>query len=376
MEYLLLGWGLLWWFAAGANEIIRHLSRTNEIAALLGFTALSAVLLAGLARRLDWTAASLPTIGLLPLLGLFAGTDFAAHANQSPLRAPYALAWITALISNYAILACFSTTWNEKWRVLWHAGSLWLSVFLATWAATVFVDNSTRLSEPWVVAMAAIVPACLLILLVRMGDRIKWPVQAFERSYRGAGLVPIAGYLVIWLLASVSEAGSALPLPYVMILNPIETTGMVVLLSLLVWCLGARKFSGSEQTSIRTIVIGLSVLCFIWFNAVLFRSVHHATNTPYDFWLLWRSPTLQSTISLTWTVLGSALMALAALKLKLRQVWIACAAILGIVVLKLFTVDLADIGTIARIVSFMGVGMGLLVIGYFAPLPPSDEAST
>ncbi|MCK5193239.1 MAG: DUF2339 domain-containing protein, partial [Desulfobulbaceae bacterium] len=43
---------------------------------------------------------------------------------------------------------------------------------------------------------------------------------------------------------------------------------------------------------------------------------------------------------------------------------------LGFVVLKLFMVDLEDIGTIARIVSFVVVGLLMLLIGYLSPLPP------
>jgi len=54
------------------------------------------------------------------------------------------------------------------------------------------------------------------------------------------------------------------------------------------------------------------------------------------------------------------------------------AALLGAVVVKLFLVDLAGSGTVARIVSFVGVGALLLVIGYVAPVPPGareDDAS-
>jgi uncharacterized membrane protein len=41
----------------------------------------------------------------------------------------------------------------------------------------------------------------------------------------------------------------------------------------------------------------------------------------------------------------------------------------------LFLVDLASIGTIERIVSFVGVGGLMLVLGYFSPLPPEAEES-
>ena len=38
--------------------------------------------------------------------------------------------------------------------------------------------------------------------------------------------------------------------------------------------------------------------------------------------------------------------------------------------LKLFLNDLGNTGTVARIVSFIGVGVLLMVIGYVAPVPP------
>jgi uncharacterized membrane protein len=45
------------------------------------------------------------------------------------------------------------------------------------------------------------------------------------------------------------------------------------------------------------------------------------------------------------------------------------------VIVKLFFVDLASVGSIERIVSFLGVGMAMLVVGYFSPLPPRIEES-
>jgi uncharacterized membrane protein len=56
-----------------------------------------------------------------------------------------------------------------------------------------------------------------------------------------------------------------------------------------------------------------------------------------------------------------------------RVVWIAGATLLAIVVVKLFLVDLSSIGTIERIVSFVSVGVLMLVLGYFSPLPPVAE---
>jgi len=43
---------------------------------------------------------------------------------------------------------------------------------------------------------------------------------------------------------------------------------------------------------------------------------------------------------------------------------------MGVVVVKLFIVDLSRVTGIGRIVSFIAVGVLMLVIGYFSPVPP------
>ena len=46
---------------------------------------------------------------------------------------------------------------------------------------------------------------------------------------------------------------------------------------------------------------------------------------------------------------------------------------MAVVVAKLFLVELGNSGGIARIVSFIVVGLLLLLVGWFAPVPPKDE---
>ena len=44
---------------------------------------------------------------------------------------------------------------------------------------------------------------------------------------------------------------------------------------------------------------------------------------------------------------------------------------MAVVVIKLFFMDLSNVGGIERIVSFIGVGVLMLVIGYVSPVPPA-----
>ena len=48
-------------------------------------------------------------------------------------------------------------------------------------------------------------------------------------------------------------------------------------------------------------------------------------------------------------------------------------AVLALVIAKLIFLDLSHTHTITRIVSFIGSGLVMLVIGYFAPLPPAQK---
>ena len=47
---------------------------------------------------------------------------------------------------------------------------------------------------------------------------------------------------------------------------------------------------------------------------------------------------------------------------------------MALVVAKLFLVDLSSLGAVTRVVSFLGVGALLVVVGYFAPVPPAARA--
>jgi uncharacterized membrane protein len=72
---------------------------------------------------------------------------------------------------------------------------------------------------------------------------------------------------------------------------------------------------------------------------------------------------------LFWALLALGLMLLATRR-GLRVLWLVGGVLMAVVVAKLFMVDLSRVGTIERIVSFIGVGVLLLVIGYFSPVPP------
>ncbi|MBA1681318.1 DUF2339 domain-containing protein, partial [Escherichia coli] len=50
--------------------------------------------------------------------------------------------------------------------------------------------------------------------------------------------------------------------------------------------------------------------------------------------------------------------------------WLCGSVLLGIVIVKLMLVDSARGGGLARAVTFIGVAILVLIVGYFSPLPP------
>ena len=80
---------------------------------------------------------------------------------------------------------------------------------------------------------------------------------------------------------------------------------------------------------------------------------------------------VQTSLSIVWSVLAIGLMLLGNRRLQ-RAIWIVGAILMAGVVAKLFLVELSATGSLERIVSFIVVGLLLLLVGYFAPLPPKN----
>jgi uncharacterized membrane protein len=93
---------------------------------------------------------------------------------------------------------------------------------------------------------------------------------------------------------------------------------------------------------------------------------------PFQADALVGSQLVQAGLSIVWTLIALGLTITGHLRVR-RDLWMVGAALIGVVVVKLFFVDLGNSGSLERIISFIGVGVLLLVVGYFAPLPPRRE---
>ena len=102
------------------------------------------------------------------------------------------------------------------------------------------------------------------------------------------------------------------------------------------------------------------------------RTVHHWLDVPWHLESLWDSTALQTSLSILWAVIGLSGM-VAGVRMARRAVWVAGASWMAVVVAKLFVVDLRNLTAAGRVVSFIVVGVLLLIVGYLAPVPPAGS---
>ena len=120
--------------------------------------------------------------------------------------------------------------------------------------------------------------------------------------------------------------------------------------------------------------MAVAALAFIALNTVWLRIAHHFFGVYWRLDALFGSFVVQTGYAILWTLLALSLMVIAHRRVQ-RPLWLVGAGLLGLVVLKLLTIDLSNVGGAERIIAFIAVGVLMLVVGYFAPLPPKSTAN-
>ncbi len=255
-----------------------------------------------------------------------------------------------------------------------HGVGCWVLALLFAWELNWQVAERT--TGVWASLAWGFAPALLLAWLGRRELRPDWPLAQHRVGYRLYGAAPLAVALCIWIVAiNLSSTGDPAWLPYLPLLNPLDVCVALAMASLAMWwsALDPQQRASLWQFDVRALIAIAAGVIFLWLNAALIRSLHHIWGAPITAYGIAHSTFVQSALSIFWGVLGFAAM-MAAAKQSWRYVWIVGVALMGVVVAKLFFVDLSSIGTVARIASFITVGLLLVITGYFAPLPPKREA--
>lgn len=369
---LALYWGLLWWLA-GAYYNFNHLLLAAEVpAAGVLWLCLTALLLRLGAARWMWPQMAQPTLAWSLAL-VWHGLQALALLPHPASHGGW-LAWPLALLMHCWLLRRNQQDQPTEGLALNHVSGAWLFVLLGLWQVAWGFGQLGDMPSSWPVLGWALVPAALLGLLPHPALQSYWPLSQWQRHYLWLAAAPLALLLYLWSFAANGcSDGSAIPLPYLPLLNPLDLAQATVWLMLWRWSRSpvvAPELAKYLSTSQYWSALGAGI--FVWLNAILLRSFHHWGGVAFDFDAMWASLLVQAGLSLFWSLLALAAMLLATRR-SWRGLWLSGAGLLGVVVLKLMLFDLSAANGVERIVSFIGVGLLMLVIGYVSPVPPKQE---
>ncbi|CAN7262307.1 DUF2339 domain-containing protein [Trinickia sp. LjRoot230] len=364
-------WGLLWWISGGMNEITwyaqSHIASNRAhftVNAGVLFTILTAWLAHALRTGLKWPLAQWPALAVSPVLAWLALA--ALNFGTAPLAGLGVVAWPLAIVLAYLLLWRQERDVDTRIIAPLHTLMFWTLCCLlaqqAYWRLHAYVPEGAWSWSVWAYGVG------LLVLLVSTaGTHLRWPIARFARAYQLWAAGPLVALLWLWTIASLQSDGDASPLSWLPILNPLDVAQLLVFVAAYAWLRRVKALGFA--LSYRGFTYAVAATIFLWLNALLLRALHHWTNVPYRFEAMAQSTLAQACVSVLWTLCALA-MTIWATRRASRALWLAGAVLLAVTVIKLFLFDLSHVNGIERIVSFIGIGLMLLLIGYFSPLPP------
>ncbi|WP_085725489.1 DUF2339 domain-containing protein [Pseudomonas sp. R37(2017)] len=368
LSLALLAWGAGWWALAWIIEVLHFAPWPIQGTLLLGIAAVSVALWTVLALRLKWPSLGVLCTALVPAAALVLLAAW--HSRYHPAANVGWLAWAAVFVVHFISLRRLAPVLPARVTSVAHVLGCWLLMGVLALELRYALLVLSEQYNAWRWLGWAILPGVYLVLMAAP-RAWPWPVSAYPREYRVFAAAPLALLMLGWFwLANVASDGNAEPLPYVPLINPLELGLLFALFGVYVWSRSAMPQLAvrEDYTVIATQgVAGASL--FVFFTALVMRTAHHWSGVPFELDMLLASMRVQAGLSIVWTLIALSLMIGGHLRQR-REVWLIGAALIGVVVAKLFFVELSNRGGLERIVSFIGVGVLLLVVGYFAPLPP------
>ena len=371
----LFAWGALWWLGAGLREIDHFVRNKYSFTAVLIFIALSSLVFSLLHKRLLWPVARIPALALLPAMLLIAFVQWFLASH--PFAGAGYIGWLLSFACLYLILHRHEQDTAVPTIRFYHMSALWLLTLLASKEAAWAINYLVQGLGTWPLIAWALVPGLILGGLGLRGQQLRWPVAAHLPVYLGAAALPLAACLWLWsLLTNFSSTGDPYPISYLPLLNPLDLAQIFVFMVLALWLIKIRELEIPvlEDISPEARHAVVAATLFIWLNAALLRTLHHWADVPFNMHSMMNSVLVQTSISIFWSVLALTLMRYATQKQQ-RPLWIIGSMLMAAVVLKLFTVDISGIGSLERIISFIGVAILMLIISYIAPLPAKQQGA-
>lgn len=360
---VLFVWAGFWWFGAALGDFGRAQAGIGIWPFSMLYLAFTLAAAGALRSRLAWDAmGKLAAFCMLfaPMAVLWAAEYFAA-----PLLTPAWAYWI--LFTAAALYTLWQSARDAEAAApemrLMHLIGLWTAVLAVSMQWHYQLETVWRLAQGWYASAIYLPLALLTVALWRRPALAAWPMQAHFAGYRSAWFTPAFAVLALAWLVGLFLEGSARPVAYVPLLNPLELSLMAVAALLALY---AKHAGGAWNGLLKY----WPYAGFAFMTLATLRAVHHLNHQPWGSEILSTGIT-QTSLTIVWSLLGVAGLIIGSRRGDRRQ-WIGGGILMLGVLAKLILIDRTYMGNMPGIVSFMAVGLLLVAVGYFAPQPPKS----
>jgi len=257
----------------------------------------------------------------------------------------------------------FATYYLLAYRLekYWSAATLWQILSAVLIVITLSFEFAFRADELHLLGLyqdvAWGISALAAFGVVYLGTKtLTYPFQKHYQAYHLYFLGVMSLVITLWstiLFAHVTPS-------YLPLFNVLDLIAIAVMVSLYYYI-----DYNLEEKELPFILLGIYGLLFI--SVVLARTMHSFGGVVYSEAIL-DNMSYQMGLSILWSAVAFILMLLSQ-KLQSRGVWISSMSLIAITVIKLLLIDMANSATIERIISFIGAGVLILIIGYFFKIP-------
>lgn len=361
------GIGMLWWFGVWGKEIDdwHRLTTipTSPLVAWLVFYSISALAAMLIHARFAIALFDKLIELVLPAIIVFSiAKILSTTQDYHPLMNYGYIAYITAFATHYFWL------WKNHGQTQpWHHILAYITLVLL---CGLELGYYTHIFEPTVAGKTSgwLLATILGIVLLLLPQRYrKFPLTVLSEKYQYMAGFPLIALATVLCAASFTSI-TMLFGHYIPLLNLSDITELLTILAFIAFYRHANV-DDEIKNNVATLNGGL---VFLFINALMLRFISNNMGLTYLSPAMFDSVIVQTSMTILWTLIAMAAM-LTSSKRESRNSWFIGAALLGIVILKLFFIDLANTGTLSRIVSFMGVGGLTMLLGYFSPIPPKKE---
>lgn len=355
--------GFLGWYYLNLQQIYYFASDDRMYLLMLMFIANTSLVAWCLFEWLKWDWLIYFAILLLPAMIIM---SLPLHPFDFFHTKGMCLAWIYSFAVWYFILYR-----HDKYPKIYLSPLHLIAFMFLTWfimyETSVYLDHYYHLRNICYFIFWGFVPAVMLYIAQYGKTLFSWPLSNYRLAYEERGGFYLSIYLTVWFLISNFFSGDLFAAyPYIPFLNSLDLTILLALGGIVLWLL---KHPRTNVDMSYFLVRILSLAAFIWFNAILLRTLHYWLQIPYSLEALWHAMPVQIALSIFWTFLALIGTFIAA-RYKLRDLWFIGFGLIIIVIIKLFIIDLSATNALERIITFIGVGILLLINGYVSPLPP------